>query len=65
MEEEGVVGVLKSHFVIWEVGNNFRERLSALIQTGGPFQSIYLFVLDILLLFHIPLLSNKSALVFH
>ena len=61
----GGAGVLKSHHVIWEVGNNFRERLSALIQTGGSFQIIYPCVLDLLLLFHLPLLRNQSALIFH
>ena len=58
-------GVLISHNVICEVGDKFCERLRALIRAGGPFQSIYLCVFDPLLLFHLPVLSNKSALSFH
>ena len=63
--EEGGGVVLISYHVIWEVGKTFRERRSALIYTGGPFHSIYLFVFDILLLFHLPVLINQSARSFH
>ena len=58
-------GVFRSHHVIWEVGKIFHERRRAQIHTGSPFQSIYLCVLDLLLLFHLPVLSNQSALRFH
>ena len=33
---EGGGGVFRSHDVIWEVGDKFRERRRALICTGGP-----------------------------
>ena len=63
--EEGGGGVFRSHHVIWEVGEKFRERRRAHINRGGPFQSIYLCVLDLLLLFHLPVLRNQSSLRFH
>ena len=62
--EEGVGVVLRNHHVIWDVGDKFCERRSALIYTGVPFQIIYLCVIDLLLIFHIPVLSNQSALRF-
>ena len=65
MEEEGGGGVLRSHHVIWYVGDKFCERLSALIPTGGPFQCIHLCVIGLLLLFHLPVLINQYALSFH
>ena len=58
--EEGGGGVLRGHHIIWEFGDHpkkFRERISALIHTGGTFQSIYIYHYDIILLFHIPVLS--------
>ena len=61
LEEEGGVGVLRIHCVIWEVCDKFRKRLSTLIHMGGPFQSTYLYVFDLLLLFHLPVLRNQSA----
>ena len=65
LEEEGGGGVLMSHHVIWEVGEKFREGHNALIHAGGPFQSIYLCVFDLLLLLHIQVMSNQSALIFY
>ena len=66
MEEEGGGGVLRRHHVIWEVGDKFHGRLRALIHTGGPFQSVNLFVFDLLLLlFHLPVMRNKYALILH
>ena len=62
--EEGGGVVLRNHHVIWDVGDKFCERRSALIYTCGPFQIIYLCVLDLLLIFHIPVLSNQSAISF-
>ena len=38
LEEDGGGGVLRSHHVVWEVGDKFREQLSALIHTGGRFR---------------------------
>ena len=32
---------------------------------GGPFQSIYLCVIDLILFFHLPVLSNRSVLSFY
>ena len=58
-------GVFRSHDVIWEVGEKFRERCHAQIHTCSPFQSIYLWVLDLLLLFNIPVIRNHYALSFH
>ena len=63
--DEGGGVFLRSHHAIWEVGNKFCERRRTLIYTGVPFQSIYLCVLDLLLLFHLLVLSNQSALRFH
>ena len=63
--EEGGGFVLRIHNVIWEVGNKFCKRRSALVYKGVPFQSIYLCVIDILLLFHLLVLSNQSALIFN
>ena len=66
LEEEGGGGVLRRHHVIWEVGDKFHGRLRALIHTGGPFQSVNLFVFDLLLLlFHLPVMRNKYALILH
>ena len=61
----GGLGLIRSHHVILEVGDKFSERLSALIRTDGPFQITYLCVLDLLLLFHLPVLRNKSSMSFH
>ena len=65
LEEQGGGEVLRSHHVIWEVGNKFWEQIRALIHMSDPFQSIYLCVLDLLLLFHLPVLRNQSALSLH
>ena len=46
------------------LATSFAKRRRALIYTGGPFQRIYLCVLDLLLLFHLPVLSNQSTLGF-
>ena len=63
--EEGGRVVLRSYHVIWEVGDKFFEWRSPLIYMGGTFQSIYLCVLDLLLLFNLTVLSNKYPLSFH
>ena len=47
------------------LATSFANDVRALIYTGGPFQSIYLCVLYLFLLFHLPVLSNQSALSFH
>ena len=53
------------HLGVWRLPCKFSEWLSALIHVGGPFQSIYLYRFDFLLLLHIPVLSNQSALRLH
>ena len=63
--EKGGGVVLRIHHVIREVGDKFCERRSTLIHTDRPFQRIYLCVIDLLLLFHFPVLSNQSELSFH
>ena len=62
LEEEVGEGVLRIHNLIWEVGDKLHEQLSALIHTSGPFHSIYLCVLVLILLFHLLLLRNQYAL---
>ena len=66
--EEGGGGVLRSHNFIREFGGRltkFREQLSALIHMGIPFQSIHLYNFDLILLFHLTVLRNRSATRFH
>ena len=63
--KEGGGVFLRIHHVIVEVGDKFCKQRSALIYTGGPFQSIYLCVLYLLLLFHILDMSYQYSLSFH
>ena len=61
-EEGGVEGVFRTHRFIWEVEQRvFAKRRSALIHKGTPFRSIYLCVLNsILLLFHPSGVAERS-----